>query len=411
MKTPLSGKTIILGITGGIASYKSPDLVRKLKKAGADVYVVITPNAEKFVTETSLGTVSEHAVLKDVFPKQMEGSWTVHIHLARSADLFLIAPCTANTLAKLANGLADNMLTNLYLALPTQVPVLIAPAMDTDMYIHPATQENLAKLKIRGHFLLNPESGSLASGFDGIGRLPENDLIVEKVSEILHPKEQILKGKKVLISAGPTREKLDPVRYISNYSSGKMGYSLAHAAKCLGGDVILVSGTTHLESPVGIEKISIESASEMAQAMHDHFKSSDIIIMTAAVADFRPENIQTEKIKKTKNQSELTLNLVKNPDILSELGAKKTEHQVLIGFALETHDEEENARQKLSSKNCNMIVMNNPLEVGAGFNSDTNKVTLFTSDGKKIPLSIKPKLELAFEILEYAGQLFKKNGL
>lgn len=407
MKSVLNGKTVVLGITGGIAAYKTPELVRLLKKAGANVQVLLTDSAKQFVTPTALGTVSENPVLTDIFPKDVQGSWTVHIHLARKASVFLVAPATANTIAKLAHGLADNILTNIYLALPPTVPVIIAPAMDTDMFVHPATQANLEILRQRGHIILPPESGPLASGLTGIGRLPKLSAIVEKVNEVVAGVKGDLSGKTILISAGPTREAIDPVRYISNYSSGKMGFALASAAQKRGATVQLISGPVHLTPPVGVDLISVESALDMQTEIENRYAKADVVIMAAAVADYRVKSVSDTKIKK-ESSAGFELELVKNPDILQTLGKKKKK-QILIGFALETDNEIEHARQKLVSKNLDAIVLNKANEPGAGFEVDTNIIRILPATGGILEFPKALKTELADRILDFCLTLSEKN--
>lgn len=405
MSKTLQNKTILFGVSGGIAAYKSPEIIRLLKKAGASVQVIMTPSASKFVTSTTLGTVSENEVLIDVFPENHEGSWTRHIHLARQADLFVTAPATANTLAKFAHGLADNMLTNLYLSLPSSTPVLIAPTMDTDMYLHPSTQENIAVLKKRGHHIITPAEGLLASGLSGIGRLPEPNVIFDEITHLLSDNAKKLAGKTVLISAGPTREAIDPVRYISNYSSGKMGYSIAQAAYKLGAKVHLVSGPTNLANPDGVEVHKVQSGLEMQKEMETYFSAADYVFMAAAVADFRVERVAKTKIKK-QDSEDFKLELVRNPDILKELGKNKTK-QILIGFALETDHELENAKKKLKQKNLDAIVLNNPLNEGAGFDVDTNIVRVILADDSTIKFDLKLKKDLAYDLIDVAIGLKK----
>jgi len=405
MKLPLQNKTILFGVTGGISAYKAPEIIRLLKKAGASVQVLMTHSAEKFVTPTTLGTVSENEVLTDVFPKNMEGSWTKHIHLASSADAFVIAPATANTIAKLASGLADNMLTNVYLSLSPKTPVIISPAMDTDMYIHPSTQENISKLKKRGNIIIPPADGLLASGLSGIGRLPEPADVYSEIVKIIGNENQTLKGKTVLISAGPTREAIDPVRYISNHSSGKMGYSIAEAALVKGATVHLVSGPTHQQASGGIRVYQVQSAVEMRDKMVEFYDKADFVFMAAAVADFRVDKVAKTKIKKHDSE-EYHLDLVKNPDILKELGSKK-KNQVLIGFALETDHELENAKKKLKSKNLDAIVLNNPLTEGAGFDVDTNVIRVIKANDEIVKFDLKLKRDLAFDLIEIAQEMKK----
>jgi len=407
MKSELNGKTILLGVSGGIAAYKTPELVRLLKKAGASVQVFMTEPAKQFVTPVTLGTVSENPVLSDVFPENREGSWTVHIHQARRAALFILAPATANTLAKLAHGHADNMLTTTYLALPQEVPVLIVPAMDTDMFVHPATQTNLEILRQRGHVILPPDDGPLASGLSGPGRMPEPAKIAETAARILKPEPKILAGKRVLISAGPTREAIDPVRFISNYSSGKMGFALAETAARLGAEVTLVSGPVHLPDPAGLRVLRVESAVEMQKALEAEFSRTDLLIMAAAVADYRVETVAGGKIKK-EDSGNLELKLIKNPDILAGLGKQK-KHQTVVGFALETDQIVENATRKLKEKNLDAIVLNRANEPGAGFETDTNIVKILFPDGTVTEFSKMLKKDLAGQILSVCCRVMEHH--
>ncbi|NUQ80464.1 MAG: bifunctional phosphopantothenoylcysteine decarboxylase/phosphopantothenate--cysteine ligase CoaBC [Bacteroidetes bacterium] len=399
----LTGKKILLGVTGGIAAYKTPELVRLLKKTGADVHVVMTPAATRFVSPLTLGTVSEHPVLESVFPDNRDGSWTVHVHLARSADAMLIAPATANTLAKLATGMADTMLGALYLSLPATTPVFLAPSMDSDMWQHRATQDNLSLLKQRGAQIISPAEGALASGLSGPGRLPEPAELVEVLSGHFSTNRP-LEGKQVVISAGPTREAIDPVRFISNHSSGKMGYALAEAARLAGAQVTLVSGPVALNPPDGVHLIRVETALEMKDAMESVFDKADLVLMAAAVADYRVESPSSKKIKRELTNDPV-LKLIPNPDILKGLGQKKT-NQFLVGFALETDDDVANARQKLISKHLDLVILNNPRVPGAGFNTDTNEVTLITHDDTQV-ISLAPKSVVARDILAYCTRKMK----
>lgn len=389
----LAGRHILLGVTGGIAAYKAVELVRLLKKAGADVQVVMTHDAERFIPRLTLGTVSEHPILVDVFPEAEEGSWTKHITLGRWADLFVIAPATAQTIAKLAGGFCDNMLTAVALAI--RCPVLICPAMDHDMFVHPATKENLDRLASYGHRIMPPAYGELASGLVGQGRLPEPAEIVERVAEILSERSEAdatLRGRKVVVTAGPTRERLDPVRFISNPSSGKMGYALAAVAARRGADVTLVSGPTQLDDPQGVDRVDVGSASEMHAAVMDR-RDADFIVMAAAVADYAPAETADHKIKKS--GGELTLRLQRTKDILAELGQVKREGQVLVGFAMETENAVENARRKLEAKHLDWIVLNRLNEEGAGFQVDTNRVMLIRRGGSEEELPMMSKQRVA----------------
>src|SRR5690606_1854230 len=339
----LDGRRILVGVTGGIAAYKSVELVRLLKKAGADVRVVMTRDAERFIPKLTLGTVSEHRVFVDIFPENAEGSWTEHISIGQWAEVFVIAPATAQTIAKIAGGFCDNMLTAVVLA--ARCPLLVCPAMDHDMFVHPATTHNLERLRSFGYVVMPPEHGELASGLVGQGRLPEPVRIVERIVEMVEGRSgdgSALHGTTVLVTAGPTREALDPVRYISNPSSGKMGFAIAEAAARRGAAVTLISGPTNLPTPKGVERIDVESASEMYNAVMSR-KDADFVVMAAAVSDFAPEHRAEHKVKKS--DGELVLRLRRTKDILAELGRQKRDGQVLVGFAMETENELENARQ------------------------------------------------------------------
>lgn len=395
----LSGKRIILGITGGIAAYKASELIRLYKKAGADVQVVMTPTAEKFVTPLTLGTLSERPVHAEIFPENELGSWTKHIEFGLWGDVYVIAPATAQTMAKLASGMCDSMLTAV--ALAARCPILVCPSMDHDMWEHPATQESVQTLEGFGYQIMEPEEGELASGLIGKGRLPEPLNIFERTEEILsdaaNKKKGRLAGTKVLVTAGPTREAIDPVRFISNYSTGTMGYEIAAAAERRGADVILVSGPTSLDTPDGVHRVDVTTAAEMYDAVHKE-TNAEIIIMVAAVADYAPANPATSKIKK--DGKEPDLNLKPTQDILASLGANKKDGQMLVGFALETDNAEENARIKLEKKNLDWIILNNLNEEGAGFGTETNRVTMIGRDGTEEPLPLMEKREVAEYILD-----------
>ena len=394
----MKGSKLLLGISGSIAAYKTAELVRQLKKAGASVQVIMTPDAGRFITPLTLSTLSGKETLIDIFPEGPQDAWTQHIELGLWADLFVIAPATAQTMAKLAHGFCDNMLTAV--ALAARCPLLICPAMDHDMYIHPATQSNLQTLTSYGYRIMPPEEGELASGLVGKGRLPDPQRIVQRIDEELSSisSEQPLAGKKVLVTAGPTREALDPVRFISNHSTGTMGYALAAEAQRLGGEVVLVSGPTHLPTPSGVHKIDVSSASDMADAVFQH-QDGDLIIMAAAVADYTPIDYSAGKIKKGKD--DLSISLKRTTDILATLGKTKRSGQCLVGFALETDNMIENALRKLEKKNLDWIVLNSPNDEGAGFGLTTNKVTLLKSGGHQKPLPLLPKSEVAREILSH----------
>jgi phosphopantothenoylcysteine decarboxylase/phosphopantothenate--cysteine ligase len=396
----LGGKHIILGVTGGIAAYKSAWLIREFVKAGAEVQVVMTRNATQFITPLTLSTLSRREVIIEMFPPSAEQPaphWTKHIDLGMWADVMLIAPATANTLAKIVHGLADDFLSTLVLAL--RAPLALAPAMDVDMYRNETTQRNLAALRETGCFILDPEEGELASGLSGPGRLPEIDRLVSFTEDILDKVHQDLRGKNVLVTAGPTHEPIDPVRYIGNHSSGKMGFAVANAAALRGARVTLVSGPVALRTPRNTHRIDVRTAGEMKDAVEKEFASADMVVMAAAVADYGPDNASQQKIKRENQPSEsLVLHLTKNPDILKGLGEKKT-RQVLVGFALETENGVANARDKLHRKHLDAIVLNDPGEEGAGFGSDTNIVTVITADGTLQKLPRLTKFDVANKIL------------
>ncbi len=369
-----SGQTIVIGVAGGIAAYKAVEIVSRLKKAGHTVYVIMTKAATEFVTPLTFREISGNPVVADMWEEPK--TWNVqHIALASRADLFLIAPATANIIGKIANGIADDMLTTTVMA--TKAPIILAPAMNTNMYLNPITQQNLNKLAGLGYHIVEPASGMLACGVDGPGRLPEPADIVKKVKSLLQGNRD-LAGKRVLVTAAGTREPIDPVRYIGNHSSGKMGYALAEAAAARGAEVILVSGPSSLACPAGITVKKVETAAQMREAVLAEFDTVDIVIKAAAVADYRPETAADQKIKKTGNT--LTLSLVKNPDILRELGERK-KHQLLIGFAAETQELLSHAQEKLIKKNLDMIVANDVTLPGAGFNTDTNIVRVIHKNG------------------------------
>lgn len=392
----LSGKKILLGITGGIAAYKTTYLVRLLVKAGAGVKVVLTPEARDFVTPLTLSTLSKNPVYWSFFNEDdASGEWHNHVELGLWADYMIIAPCTANTLSKMASGAADNFLLACYLS--AKCPVLFAPAMDLDMYKHPSTIENIKKLESFGNIFIKPGTGELASGLSGEGRMAEPEEIINKLQEFI-TSGLPLSGKKVLINAGPTHEAIDPVRFIGNHSSGKMGVSLAIAATKMGAEVHLVAGPG-VNIPEGLHKTTrITSALDLLKACEEAFSTTDIAIMSAAVADYRPVKPAAQKIKK--DGEAITLELVENPDVLATLGKQKKKGQVLVGFALETNDPLENARKKLHKKNCDLIVLNQPTE-NTGFAHDTNEVTLVSHNSDVKVLGLKKKEEIAHEILEY----------
>lgn len=396
----LKGKKIILGICGSIAAYKAAALTRLLVKAGAEVQVVMTPDAVEFITPLTLSTLSNKPVLTAYFDKKT-GTWNHHVQLGLWADLLLIAPASANTIAKLANGLCDNLLCAIYLS--AKCPVYFAPAMDLDMWAHPSTQNNVSKLQDYGNFLIQPGTGELASGLVGEGRLAEPEEIIAFLAKNDHDKSRLQKGplhgKKAVVSAGPTFEAIDPVRFIGNHSSGKMGYALAEALHQLGATVTLISGPTSLPAPKGIRKTDVVSAKDMLEACLKEFESADIAVMSAAVADYTPEQVADKKIKKS--DAHFTITLTKTTDILATLGERKQAHQVLVGFALETDNELANAIGKLEKKNLDFIVLNSMQEQGAGFGGDQNKVTLIDRNHQQFAYPLKPKKEVAMDICNF----------
>ncbi len=399
----LKGKKILLGITGSIAAYKIPILIRLLIKEGAEVRVIITPAAKDFVTPLTLSTLSGFPVLCEGF-NPSDGKWTSHIELGHWADIFLIAPVSANTLAKLANGLADNLLTATFLA--AKCPVFFAPAMDMDMYKHPATQNNIKTICSFGHHLIEPREGELASGLCGAGRMEEPEKIVEILGNFIKKKQNFIKSK-VLVTAGPTFESIDPVRYIGNHSSGMMGFELANAFADLGAEVTLITGPVYLNvNNPAIRRIDVVSAKEMQKQCLTHFPDSDITVMAAAVADYAPAHVQNRKIKKI--SSGLSLELIKTPDVLASLGKIKKKKQVLVGFALETDNELENAVLKLKNKNLDLIVLNSLNDKGAGFKYATNKVTIIDRKLERKVFDIKSKKEVAIDIINEICNLRNK---
>ena len=380
----LKGKHIILGVTGSIAAYKSAVLCRLLVGAGAEVKVVMTSLAKQFITPLTMATLSKHPILVDFFNPE-NGEWNSHVSLGEWADLYLIAPATANTMAKMATGVADNLLLTTYLS--ARCPVAIAPAMDLDMYAHVATQRNMAQLREDGVHIIEPASGELASGLVGKGRMAEPQDILQAVEELLSEKKKSLEGKRFLVTAGATIEAIDPVRYISNHSSGKMGYAVAEALAERGACVTLVSGRTALECPKGVERVDVLSAEEMFKACVERFQTMDGAVMCAAVADYTPAVVADQKLKKS--DDDLSIALRRTKDIAAQLGAEKGE-RVLVGFAMETQNERENAASKLSRKNFNFIVLNSLRAEGAGFRGDTNVVTLIDKQGaEELPLMTK----------------------
>lgn len=387
----LQGKKILLGISGSIAAYKATILTRLLVKAGAEVKIVMTPAAKDFVTPLSLSTLSKNPVLADLAAND---SWANHVMLGRWADVMLIAPLSCNTLSKMASGLCDNLLMAVYLS--ATCPVVVAPAMDEDMWHHASTQSNLKTITSFGNIVIPVENGELASGLIGEGRMAEPETIVNWLHNFFLTKLE-LKGKKVLITAGPTYEPIDPVRFIGNHSSGKMGGAIAEEMHKRGAEVTLVLGPSNLSVNNGINVIRVRSAEEMFNACQKIFPSSDIAVMSAAVADYTPVKTAKEKIKKTEN--DFAVELTKTKDILKQLGSQKREDQFLVGFALETNNEKENAQKKLQTKNADMIVLNSLNDTGAGFGHDTNKITIFGKTGEIFPFAIKSKKEVATDIV------------
>ena len=390
----LKGKHILLGITGSIAAYKSAVLCRLLVSAGAEVRVVMTPLAKQFITPLTMATLSQHPILVDFFNPE-NGEWNSHIKLGEWADLYLIAPATANTMAKMATGTADNLLLTSYLS--ARCPVAVAPAMDLDMYAHVATQRNMEQLKNDGVHIVEPGSGFLASGLVGKGRMAEPEQIVEAVKAILTEKKKSLEGKHFIVTAGATIEPIDPVRFISNHSSGKMGYAVAEALAKRGAEVTLVSGRTAIDKPQGVKVVDVLSAEEMYRACVERFLEMDGAVMCAAVADYTPQVVATEKLKK--GEGDMSIALKRTKDIAAELGRKKREGQVLVGFAMETENEERNAAGKLVRKNLDFIVLNSLRREGAGFRGDTNIVSLIDSR-EKVDLPLMSKSEVAEHIVD-----------
>ncbi len=390
----LAGKRVLLGVTGSIAAYKSAFLIREFVKSGAEVQVVCTPAALDFVTPLTLSTLSKRPVLVELIKDSEHGVWNNHVELGLWADFVVIAPASANTLAKMRSGEANNLLLTTFLS--ARCPVYFAPAMDLDMHAHPANQDNIAELISRGQIEIPSESGELASGLVGTGRMAEPETIVDFIADDLKAKSP-LHGRKVLITAGPTREPIDPVRYIGNRSSGKMGYAIAEAAVIAGADVVLVSGPVSIDPPAGVKLKQVETAEEMYQAAFPEFEDADIAILAAAVADFTPSKVYDEKVKKS--DAGMDVELQKTKDILMSLGEVKKD-QILVGFALESENELENAKGKLARKNCDLIVLNSIRNEGAGFGFDTNQVT-FVEHNNTTPLELMSKREVASALIDY----------
>ena len=399
----LKGKKIILGITGSIAAYKAAYIIRALVKKGAEVQVVITPGGKEFITPITLSALISNPVISEFFSNR-DGSWHSHVDLGLWADAMLIAPATASSIGKMANGIADNMLITTYLS--CKAPVFIAPAMDLDMFAHPSTQQNIEKLRSFGNHIIEPGEGELASHLVGKGRMEEPDAIVGVLDRYFDGLGSLTQ-KKIVITAGPTYEKIDPVRFIGNYSSGKMGFALAEACAAQGAQVTLIAGPVSLSTThPGIRRIDVESAEEMYQAAVRTFPDSDAAILCAAVADYRPEVQSDEKIKREKT-GDITMHLVPNPDIAAALGKMKQAGQRLVGFALETTNEVAHATEKLERKNLDFIVLNSLKDKGAGFRCDTNKVSILEANGKLTEYPVKPKNEVAGDIVEKLASLLK----
>ena len=397
----LKGKRIVLGITGSIAAYKACVLIRELIKAGAEVQAVMTPSAKEFITPLTISTLTHKPVISEFFDRR-DGSWHSHVDIGLWADAMIIAPATASSIAKMANGVADNMLITTYLSM--RAPVFVAPAMDVDMFSHTATQKNIKTLRSYGNIIIEPETGELASGLEGKGRMEEPAVIVKSLEAYFKSQNQ-LKGKRVLITAGPTYEKIDPVRFIGNYSSGKMGYALAEECAERGAEVELVSGPVSINlNRANIHITKVESAAQMYAAAVNAFPKTDIAILCAAVADFTPRETKDVKIKREKG--DMAIQLVPTKDIAAELGRMKKESQFMVGFALETNDETNNAINKLKAKKLDFIVLNSLNDKGAGFSVDTNKITII-SDTSKYEYPLKPKREVAKDIIDKICELYK----
>jgi phosphopantothenoylcysteine decarboxylase/phosphopantothenate--cysteine ligase len=393
----LKDKHIVLGITGSIAAYKAASLARLLIKAGAGVQIVITPAGKEFITPVTLSALTGKPVVSEFFTAN-DGTWHSHVDLGQWADLMLIAPATASTLGKMAHGVADNMLITTYMSM--KAPVMAAPAMDLDMFAHPAVAHNLEILRSYGNIIIEPACGELASHLTGKGRMEEPEKIVSVVEDFFRNR-QSLSGEKVLITAGPTYEKIDPVRFIGNCSSGKMGFALAEECAGRGAEVILVAGPVSLKvNHPGIKRVDVESAEEMYNAAIKEFPEADIAILCAAVADFRPSEQYSEKVKR--GEDLFAISLVPNKDIAASLGKMKKANQLMIGFALETNDEEANALKKMAKKNLDFIVLNSLNDAGAGFRYDTNKVSILCKNGEKKDFGLKSKKEVAADIMDYA---------
>ena len=389
----LKGKKIVLGITGSIAAYKSCLIIRELVKRGAEVQVVITPAGKEFITPITLSALTQKPVISDFF-SQRDGTWHSHVALGLWADAMLIAPCTASTLGKMANGIADNMLITTYLSM--KAPVFIAPAMDLDMYAHPTTQQNMERLKGFGNYIIEPQSGFLASGLEGKGRMEDPEKIVAALDSFFEKKD--LQGKRIMITAGPTYEKIDPVRFIGNYSSGKMGFALAEECARRGAEVTLIAGPVNVNSEMeNVRRIDVESCEDMYRVATNEFPQMDAAILCAAVADFRPMEVADQKIKRVGQT--MDIHLIPNPDIAAELGRMKRDGQTLVGFALETNDEQQNAQHKLEKKNLDFIVLNSLRNEGTCFKSDENQISIISKEGQK-DFEKKSKADVARDIID-----------
>ena len=402
MANTLKGKKIVLGITGSIAAYKACYIIRGLIKQGAEVQVVITPAGKEFITPITLSALTSKPVISEFFA-QRDGTWNSHVDLGLWADAMLIAPATASTIGKMANGVADNMLITTYLS--AKAPVFVAPAMDLDMYAHPSTQKNLDTLRSYGNHIIEPGTGELASHLVGKGRMEEPEVIIQYLANYFARKEGDLRGKTIMITAGPTYEKIDPVRFIGNYSSGKMGFAIADECAARGAKVIMVSGPVQQQLKYPADWFAVESADQMYAAACNFFMEADAAILSAAVADFTPEQVADAKIKREK-EGEMTLRLKPTKDIAACLGQMKKDRQVLVGFALETNDEQHNAEDKLQRKNLDFIVLNSLNDKGAGFRYDTNKISIIDRESKT-DFPLKSKAEVAAEIVDRLVEVLK----
>lgn len=395
----LKGKKIVLGITGSIAAYKACLIIRGLIKQGAEVQTVITPAGKEFITPITLSALTHKPVISEFF-SQRDGTWNSHVDLGLWADAMLIAPCTASTIGKMANGIADNMLITTYLSM--KAPVFVAPAMDLDMYAHPSTQKNLDKLRSYGNIIIEPQSGFLASGLEGKGRMDEPENIIKALELYFYDKKDELKGKHIMITAGPTYEKIDPVRFIGNFSSGKMGFAIAEECARRGADVTLVSGPVSLSCSKQIRRINVESCQDMYNAATSEFDKCDAAILCAAVADFKPENAADRKIKREKD--DLVIRLSPTQDIAEEVGRRKRQGQILVGFALETDNEDANAKSKLVKKNLDFIVLNSTRNEGTTFRTDDNQIKIITGTDVK-EYGKKSKHDVAYDIIDELSKL------